>query len=167
MSPKQDATATVKLDLHCHHINGRGHRCRMLIDTDHHTPNGEKSPAFCPYHLNQRKAKAPDPEAVAADLLARAGEGFGTPDAINNFLGNLLRQLALGRVQRRDAITMAYISQLLLNTVLDQPMDAEQDAAGNSLLLRALASAREKDRAKPRANEPAPSNSVPGVRSSK
>ena len=38
------------------------------------------------------------------------------PDSVNRFLGNLVKQLARKRIARRDAIALAYIPQLLLNT---------------------------------------------------
>ncbi len=42
---------------------------------------------------------------------------FSTPEAINSLLGNLVRQLARKRIHRRDAMAIAYVSQLLLGSI--------------------------------------------------
>jgi hypothetical protein len=42
---------------------------------------------------------------------------FTTADEVNLFLGNLVRQLARKRIARRDAIALAYLGQLLLNSL--------------------------------------------------
>jgi hypothetical protein len=34
------------------------------------------------------------------------------------FIGNVVKQLARKRIERRDAIALAYLSQLLLNSLL-------------------------------------------------
>lgn len=123
MSPKHNTTASTGIDHHCQHINGRGHRCRMLIDKGH--------PSLCPYHLAQSNAKGavPDPEILAAELLGEI-VNFTTADAVNLFLGNLVKQLARKRIARRDAIALAYLCQLLLNslTPLWKEIEDEQDA---------------------------------------
>ena len=41
---------------------------------------------------------------------------FTDPPSVNRFLGNLLKLVAVKRVPRRDAVAMAYISQLILNS---------------------------------------------------
>jgi hypothetical protein len=72
--------------------------------------------SLCAYHAMRTKAipTAPEPEALAAELLGGI-RNFSTPDSVNRFLGNLVRQLARKRIARRDAIAVAYISHLLLN----------------------------------------------------
>jgi hypothetical protein len=55
-----------------------------------------------------------EPEVLAADLLGEIDD-FSTALSVNFFLGNLAKQLARKRIARRDAIALAYISQLLLN----------------------------------------------------
>ena len=37
--------------------------------------------------------------------------------SVNLFLGNVVKQLTRKRIQRRDAIALAYLSQLLLNSL--------------------------------------------------
>jgi hypothetical protein len=56
-----------------------------------------------------------DPEVLAAELLGDI-DSFTTADEVNLFLGNLVRQLARKRIARRDAIALAYISQLILSS---------------------------------------------------
>jgi len=48
---------------------------------------------------------------------------------VNRFLGHLVKQLARKRIARRDAIALAYISQLLLNTF--PAMQREREDAAN------------------------------------
>ena len=72
---------------------------------------------LCAYHSDRLKATIPavDPEVLAAELLTDI-DSFTTADEVNLFLGNLVRQLARKRIARRDAIALAYISQLILTS---------------------------------------------------
>jgi hypothetical protein len=103
-SAELEATAEAAL---CRHINGRGHRCRMLvmsIDAD-----------LCAYHA-QRLQTQRGSETAAAELLA-CGPDFHDAESVNRFLGTLVKQVTLKRIPRRDAVTLAYICQLLLNSL--------------------------------------------------
>jgi hypothetical protein len=91
----------------CGHVDARGHRCRMLS-----APNGE----LCAHHAQRLSLAKPDGEAQASDLLSDI-EDFTTAENVNLFLGNLTRQLVRKRIQRRDALALAYLSQLLLNSL--------------------------------------------------
>jgi len=93
----------------CQHINGKGHRCRMFTSDPDST--------LCAHHVRkQMKARRLQNEAVANELLDNVGN-FTDADSVNAFLGNLVTQLAHKRIARRDAMALAYISQLLLNSV--------------------------------------------------
>ena len=59
-------------------------------------------------------------------LLSFDTRSFTSADEVNLFLGNLVRQLAHKRIARRDAIALAYISQLLLTS---QTAMAKEEAA--------------------------------------
>ena len=151
MSPKH------RTDHHCQHINARGHRCRMAVDPfavtravdrfavtheiDSHleSTNGESRPALCAYHFRESSRREPDDETLAAELLGEIDE-FSTADSVNCFLGNLVKQLARKRIARRDAIALAYISQLLLNTLpaMKREFDDEKDAAAGHNLMEAI-----------------------------
>ena len=117
---------------HCHHISPRGQRCRML-----RAPNHE---ALCAYHLQQTAAPPLDHEALAAELLASTGD-LSSANEVNTLLGNLVRMLAHKRIDRKDAIAIAYMSQLLLNTLtpLERELQAEQKAAGERAFAQRLA----------------------------
>ncbi|HEV1992934.1 MAG TPA: hypothetical protein VGR03_01240 [Candidatus Acidoferrum sp.] len=131
MSPKSSTSVSATIDPHCQHISPKGNRCHMLIDEHHRHSNGAKRPALCAYHANRLKAAVPvvDPEVLAADLLGDI-DGFTTADEVNLFLGNLVKQLARKRIARRDAIALAYISQLLLTsqTAMAREAVAEKEA---------------------------------------
>ncbi|HEY6384783.1 MAG TPA: hypothetical protein VIX91_03785 [Candidatus Acidoferrum sp.] len=72
--------------------------------------------SLCTHHLRQAQSAQPDTEALAAELLGSLND-FSTAAAINQLLGNLVIQLAHKRIVRRDAIAIAYMCQLLLNSL--------------------------------------------------
>jgi hypothetical protein len=84
-----------------------GRRCRMLR---HHT-TGE----LCLFH-HRALIQLESAEALGAELLALGGE-FNHPIPINFVLGKLFAHVATGRMHRRQASTLAYIAQLLLQTL--------------------------------------------------
>lgn len=109
----------------CSFIDSKGACCRMFA-----TENS----ALCPHHARQEVARQRrQNHAVAQALLADSGD-LGSPDCVVRFLGNLLREVAHKRVDRRDAVTMAYVAQLLMNSqaafsrFVDQDLKV-QDAA--------------------------------------
>lgn len=70
---------------------------------------------------------------------------FPTAEHVNCFLGNLLTQLAFGRVDRKDAVTLAYVSQLLLNTF--PAIERERKEELNGITSQAFLDAVDKARA--------------------
>ena len=74
---------------------------------------GTADSALCPHHDRQQVFKRRQVQAVAKSLT-RGLDDFTTPDAVTVFLSNLLREVIHKRIDRRDAATMAYISQLLM-----------------------------------------------------
>jgi hypothetical protein len=153
---------------HCQYKNSRGQRCHMLIDKHHCSPNGEKRSTLCAYHVDRLKAQSPtlDPETLAAELLGEI-EDFATADAVNLFLGNLVKQLARKRIARRDAIALAYLCQLLLNslTPLRQEEQDEQDAAAGHDLLQSLARDRAARLADQQSSDTVEAEAIPSLRS--
>ncbi len=117
MSAKLSSPVSTTVDSHCQHISPKGNRCHMLIDQNHRPANGAARLTLCAYHAERLRASAPvvDPEVLAAELLDDINS-FTTADEVNLFLGNLVRQLARKRIARRDAIALAYISQLILTS---------------------------------------------------
>ena len=92
----------------CRHVDARGHRCRMLVMSPTAT--------LCSHHAQRRLQTQRGSETAAAELLACVSD-FGDAASVNRFLGNLVKQVTLRRIPRRDAITLAYICQLLLNSL--------------------------------------------------
>jgi hypothetical protein len=93
----------------CSHVSPAGRRCRMLPAKNH--------PSLCAHHARKsRRRHQPDDEALAAELLDSIDD-FTSASSVNLFLGNLVKQLARKRIRRRDAIALAYLSQLLLNSL--------------------------------------------------
>ena len=133
----------------CQYQNTRGQRCHMLIDENHCSPQGSGRPTLCAYHANRFRATVPavDPEVLAADLLGDIHD-FSTPASVNLFLSNLVKQLASKRIARRDAIALAYISQLLLNSfpALERAAEAEREAAEEKETARIYALIRQQAR---------------------
>jgi hypothetical protein len=113
----------------------------MLIDQHHRPANGAAHPTLCAYHADRLRAAVPivEPEVLAAELLAEIDD-FSTAGSVNLFLGNLVQQLARKRIARRDAIALAYISQLLpaLERQLEAEDEAETDAENVSFVRRLL-----------------------------
>jgi hypothetical protein len=72
-------------------------------------------PGLCFFHARQNEQFI-NADEVAAALTTGVGE-FGTPIDINQALGNLFKLVASGRVPLREARTLAYISQQILNIV--------------------------------------------------
>lgn len=133
-------------DSHCQHISPRGQRCRMLRAADHHS--------LCSYHVRNALSVGPNIESLAADLIGSL-KSFSTVESVNQLLGHLVIQLARKRIERRDAVALAYICQLLLNSLtplkkelrgLDVPADPEAGARAFLVDLRSkmgnLAAAR-------------------------
>src|SRR6266849_5847855 len=136
--PAPSAAAPLSATLHpaispaCQYTNTRGHRCHMLPADDHSS--------LCPHHVRQAlKREQRQNEAVAKELLGDL-QDFSTAGSVNYFLGNLVKQLARKRIARRDAIALAYVSQLLLNSVraLNRENKTEEDATAAQFLLQAF-----------------------------
>jgi hypothetical protein len=147
MSAKSVTTVDATIDHQCQHISLKGQRCHMLIDQNHLHANGAARPTLCAYHADRLKAAVPavDPEVLAAELLTDI-DSFTTADEVNLFLGNLVRQLARKRIARRDAIALAYISQLILTsqTAMTRQRAALEEAAEEAELGGLIAGLRQR-----------------------
>jgi hypothetical protein len=98
---------------------------------------------LCPYHLRQARASQHDPEALAAELLESTGN-LNTADRVNALLANVTKQLARQRIDRRDALAIGYLAQLLLNTVpgVQKEYQAIRAAEAKQALRKSIAQAR-------------------------
>ncbi len=95
-------------DDRCQHKTASGRRCRMLrLDGD---------PSLCHQHRQQLLGAQIHPEVVAAELLGSI-EDFKTATAVNQALGRLFALVAGNRIAPRHAAVLAYIAQLLFNTL--------------------------------------------------
>jgi len=109
----------------CQHIDARGHRCRMFIAPAEKTFGSgldsadsdlaELTADLCAHHAQKLLRRNRAGQTVAAELLATVND-FGDAASVNRFLGNLAKMVALRRIPRRDAVVLAYISQLILNS---------------------------------------------------
>jgi len=117
----------------CTHSTVDGRRCRL--------PVMDQATGLCFRHFELRNGHGavPDPEVVADEFLGSI-ENFSSADSINLFLGNLVKQLARKRIARPDAIALAYIGQLLLNSLpaLRREEEDERDALASQYLLQAF-----------------------------
>jgi hypothetical protein len=109
----------------CQYIGPSGRRCRMPVAATHLSAPSEDSTSallsrstaeLCGYHAQRLLQRQRASETAAAELLASVRD-FSDPASVNLFLGNIIRQVALKRIPRRDGIALAYISQLLLNSL--------------------------------------------------
>ena len=70
---------------------------------------------LCPHHAQRLLRRQRATEATAAELLASVSD-FTDPPSVNRFLGNLIKLVAVKRIPRKNAVALAYISQLILNS---------------------------------------------------
>jgi hypothetical protein len=92
----------------CSHFDTAGRRCHMLVMS--------AASDLCSYHAQRRLQAQRGSETAASELLACVSD-FSDAASVNRFLGNLVKQVTLKRIPRRDAVTLAYICQLLLNSL--------------------------------------------------
>ena len=93
----------------CAHHNAAGRRCRLRVL--------DNQSGLCFRHFSlQQTALARDSQAAAAELLSGVRD-FSSAGSINLYLGNIVRQLAHRRISRPDAVALAYLGQLLMNTL--------------------------------------------------
>ncbi len=106
----------------CQYRDARGRGCRMLaVNPPNPTSLAEDSAldvsteGLCAFHARRLRDRQRAGQTAAAELLASVTD-FGDAASVNRFLGNLAKMVALRRIPRRDAIVLAYISQLILNS---------------------------------------------------
>jgi hypothetical protein len=106
----------------CQYRDARGRGCRMLainppnpISLAEDSALDVSTEGLCAFHARRLRDRERAGQATAAELLASVTD-FTDPPSVNRFLGNLLKLVAVKRLPRRDAVAMAYISQLILNS---------------------------------------------------
>jgi hypothetical protein len=106
---------------------------------------------LCPHHTRKLRSQR---LSTGRRLLRGVGD-FETPEDANIFLGNLLQEMALNRIDRREAVAMAYVSQLILNSnlAMDRQRENERDARFALAFSRAEAAARALQPPPPKPND--------------
>ena len=106
----------------CQYRDARGRGCRMLaVNSPNPLSLAEDSAldvsteGLCAFHARRLRDRHRAGQTAAAELLASVTD-FGDAASVTRFLGNLAKMVALRRIPRRDAIVLAYISQLILNS---------------------------------------------------
>jgi len=94
--------------IRCTTLTADGRRCTSLLYPGH--------TMLCHQHLRQQLDGSPPSDDVAADIL-QSIQNFQSAASINAALGKILTMLAAGRIKRQDALSMAYICQLLLQSL--------------------------------------------------
>ncbi len=104
-------------DDRCQHKTAAGRRFTLSEPKGarcHHTTTGD--PSLCQQHRQQLLGAQIHPEVVAAELPGSI-EDFKTATAGNQALGRLFALVAGHRIPPRHAAVLAYIPQLLFNTL--------------------------------------------------
>lgn len=102
ISPLESAAPT-----RCTFSFSDGRRCRMLCRPPH--------PSLCLFHARE-ELQLLETEKIAAAFASMTG-GFYTFNAVNHILATLFRAVAANRIPPRSAVTLAYIGQLLLQSI--------------------------------------------------
>jgi len=95
----------------------RDHRCQQLTADNRRCqmPRMKGHPSLCFTHA-QRQQKILDPKRVAAELLGPF-QDLRTGNAVNHALASLFLLVAQNRIPPRNAAILAYIGQLLLQSL--------------------------------------------------
>jgi hypothetical protein len=93
----------------CQHTTANGRRCRM--------PRVNAHVVYCGTHLlAQQRRLREEPARGAQDALDGVTD-LRSATSVNHVLGNLTTLLADGRMDYRKAVVLAYLCQLLLQTI--------------------------------------------------
>jgi hypothetical protein len=92
----------------CTFATSDGRRCTSLVYPGHSS--------LCHQHLSKELEHTPPSEDIATDILSSI-QNFQSAAAINAALGKIFALLAAGRIDRKDALTMSYMCQLMLQSL--------------------------------------------------
>jgi len=95
-------------DGRCQFLRADGKRCADAVYPGHDS--------LCHLHLLRQIGGIAKGNLIAGDILASVGN-FQSASAINVALGKLLVHQIMGHISRRDALSIAYTFQLLLQTL--------------------------------------------------
>ena len=117
--------------LRCQYRSAADRQCRLLRADTH--------PSLCAFHAHEEQQLL-EPERVGAELASLSGE-FKTVNDLNHVLGKLFTLKAQNRISARDAAVLAYIAQLLMQSlggVKDEILLSRGQRAWERILLRAM-----------------------------
>ncbi len=103
--PTKRKTAFVHSEDHCRFVSTHNHRCRMLRAWNHKS--------LCAHHARLQQRETED---LADDLLVGV-EDFRSAASVNHILGKVFELTARDRIKPRKAALLAYLGQLLLNSL--------------------------------------------------
>jgi hypothetical protein len=92
----------------CHYTFSDNRRCRMLRQTNH--------PTLCPFHARDEQQLLESHTLGAQIATAYTGDYLTAAD-INHVLSKVFTALAQNRIPQRNAVTMAYLRQIMLQTL--------------------------------------------------
>src|ERR1043166_5434337 len=92
----------------CTFSTSDGRQCTSLLYPGHSS--------LCHQHLRKELDGVPPSDDVASDILGSI-QNFQSATAVNAALGKIFVLLAAGRIKRQDAIGLAYICQLMLQSL--------------------------------------------------
>jgi hypothetical protein len=104
---KTKRTKAITLDS-CQFPFADGRQCRMLRHKDH--------PSLCLFHAREEQQLLESPR-LGTEISATLSDSFFYATDINHVLGKVFTAFAQRRISQRDAATMAYLGQLLLQSV--------------------------------------------------
>jgi hypothetical protein len=78
-------------------------------------PLSSKHPTLCLFHARDEHALLAADEA--AERLVPVSQEFENAGDVSRVLGQLFSLVAQNRIPRRDAVSLAYIAQILLQTL--------------------------------------------------
>jgi hypothetical protein len=85
-----------------------GRRCRMLRHKDH--------PSLCLFHARDEQQFL-ESQHLGAELAVSLSGDFFTATDVNHVLGKVFSALAQDRIPLRKAVSLAYLGQLLLQSI--------------------------------------------------
>lgn len=103
--PAKPKTPFIHTEEHCRFVSAHNHRCRMLRAWYHDS--------LCASHARVQQQQTDD---LADDLLTGV-EDFRSAASVNHILGKVFELTARDRIKPRKAALLAYLGQLLLNSL--------------------------------------------------
>lgn len=130
------ADPVISVKNRCQHVNQRGVPCGLSVRSN---AASDGAAPLCRFHRN-RTTELCGPDTPVSQSLLRGVGRLDTAASVNRFMANLLKETVRQRIPRQEAITLGYLSQLLMGTLPSLKREREDalDLEGGQLLLRSL-----------------------------